>query len=111
MVPPSPAPTSAPDPPAVVSYSSASTKGQSRSLIDAPKERRRFHLLRLAGAGDQWLLAELRAIAAAVRRGHDGAGMRRFIDFLSGSGTWNSLPQDKRSGLARLAVTVAENLT
>lgn len=54
-------------------------------------------------------LAAIRAIAATVRRDRAGAGMRRFVDYWSDSGTWNSLPQDKRFGLARLATTSAEN--
>ena len=68
-----------------------------------------FHLLRQDWAGRDWLLAEVQAIASAVARDRNGAGMRRFVDYWNGSGTWAGLPDDKRSGLARLAATVAEN--
>ena len=64
-----------------------------------------FHLLQQR----DWLLAEVQAIAAAVTRDRNGAGMSRFVDYWNGSGTWASLPEDKRSGLTRYAATVAEN--
>lgn len=68
-----------------------------------------FHLLRQDWAGRDWLLAEVQAIAAAVLRDRNGAGMSRFVDYWNGSGTWAGLPEDKRSGLAKLAATVADN--
>jgi pimeloyl-ACP methyl ester carboxylesterase len=68
-----------------------------------------FHLLQQGWAGRDWLLAEVQAIAAAVTRDRNGAGMSRFVDYWNGSGTWASLPEDKRSGLTRYAATVAEN--
>ena len=68
-----------------------------------------FHLLRLGTEGEQWLLSEVEAVAAAVRRNRDGAGMKRFVDYWNDPGTWESLSEDKRSGLARLAARVANN--
>jgi pimeloyl-ACP methyl ester carboxylesterase len=68
-----------------------------------------FHLLRQDWAGGDWLLAEVQAIAAAVLRDRYGSGMSRFVDYWNGSGTWASLPEDKRSDLPRLAATVADN--
>jgi pimeloyl-ACP methyl ester carboxylesterase len=68
-----------------------------------------FHLLRLGSTGEQWLLSEVEAVAAAVRRDRDGAGMRRFVDYWNHSGTWAGLSEDKRSGLARLAARVAND--
>jgi pimeloyl-ACP methyl ester carboxylesterase len=68
-----------------------------------------FHLLRMESAGEQWLLSEVRAVAAAVARDRNGTGMRRFVDYWNDSGTWAGLSEDKRSGLARLAARVAEN--
>ena len=68
-----------------------------------------FHLLRQDWAGRDWLLAEVQAIAAAVARDRNGSGMSRFVDYWNGSGTWASLPEEKRSGVAGCAATVAEN--
>jgi pimeloyl-ACP methyl ester carboxylesterase len=68
-----------------------------------------FHLLSQDWAGRDWLLAEVQAIAAAVGRDRNGTGMSRFVDYWNGSGTWAGLPEDKRSGLAGCAATVAEN--
>src|SRR5262245_34561117 len=68
-----------------------------------------FHLLRLGSAGEQWLLSEVQAVAAAVKRNRDGSGMRRFVDYWNDPGTWAGLSEDKRSDLARLAARVADN--
>ena len=68
-----------------------------------------FHLLRLDRAERDWLLAEVQAIASAVARDRHGSGMRRFVDYWNGPGAWAGLTEEKRSDLARLAVTVAEN--
>lgn len=68
-----------------------------------------FHLLRQDWAGRDWLLAEVQAIAAAVARDRNGGGMSRFVDYWNGSGTWVGLTEEKRSDLARLAATVADN--
>ena len=68
-----------------------------------------FHLLRLGSAGERWLLSEVEAVAAAVRRDRGGAGMRRFVDYWNHSGTWAGLSEDKRLGLARLAARVAND--
>jgi len=70
-----------------------------------------FHLLRLGSEGEQWLLSDVQGVAAAVRRHRGGAGMRRFVDYWNASGTWASLSEDKRSGLAGLAARVADNFT
>ncbi|HXV26052.1 MAG TPA: alpha/beta hydrolase [Alphaproteobacteria bacterium] len=65
-----------------------------------------FHLLRTDRESREWLLAEVQAIARAVACYRDGEGMRRFVDYWNGSGTWASLPEDRQSGLTRLAATV-----
>jgi pimeloyl-ACP methyl ester carboxylesterase len=68
-----------------------------------------FHLLRQDWAGRDWLLAEVQAIASAVARDRNGKGMSRFVDYWNGPGTWAGLSEEKRTDLARLARTVAEN--
>jgi pimeloyl-ACP methyl ester carboxylesterase len=68
-----------------------------------------FHLLQEDWAGRDWLLAEVQAVAAAVVRDRNGGGVSRFVDYWNGSGTWASLPEDKRSALVSCAATVAEN--
>lgn len=60
-----------------------------------------FHLLR---GHDPEALAEIEAVAADVGRalasGDYFEGMARFVDYWSGSGAWETVPPEKRPGLA-----------
>lgn len=64
-----------------------------------------FHLLR---AHEEIALAEISEVAAGVARalasGDYLGGMARFVDYWSGPGAWNGVPDEKRIGFAvRLA--------
>jgi pimeloyl-ACP methyl ester carboxylesterase len=71
-----------------------------------------FHLLKTA-TDDAHLLDEIRAVADAVARGVISGdyrgGMRSFIDYWSGHGSWDKLPEAKKAQFAELAVYVAHH--
>ena len=68
-----------------------------------------FHLLQNGKPAERGALAEVLAVAEAVRRG--GQGMARFFDYWNGPGAWDALPDEKRSGLAKLADSVIRNFS
>jgi pimeloyl-ACP methyl ester carboxylesterase len=72
-----------------------------------------FHILRAAEGGDARLLDEVRAVADAVDHGvisgDYAGGMRAFIDYWGGPGSWQSLPDDRKAQFAQLAVYVAHH--
>jgi pimeloyl-ACP methyl ester carboxylesterase len=71
-----------------------------------------FHLLKTATV-DAHLLDEIRAVADAVARGVISGdyrgGMRPFIDYWSGSGSWDKMPEARKAQFAELAVYVAHH--
>jgi pimeloyl-ACP methyl ester carboxylesterase len=71
-----------------------------------------FHVLKEA-KGEAHLLDEVRAVADAVNRGvicgDYCSGMKTFIDYWSGAGSWNALTDEKRAQLAGLAAHVAHH--
>lgn len=72
-----------------------------------------FHLLGALGAAEPDLLDEVRAVAAAVNRGvlcgDYRGGMRTFIDYWSGAGSWDALPEARQARFADLALPVAHH--
>jgi len=66
-----------------------------------------FHVLRAAEGSDARLLDEIRATTDAVNHGvicgDHASGMPIFIDYWGGSGSWESLPDDKKAQFAQLA--------
>lgn len=72
-----------------------------------------FHILKSAEQPDAHLLDEIRAVAEAVNRGvicgDYGSGMKRFIDYWGGAGSWESLPDDRKAQFGHLAVHVAHH--
>lgn len=72
-----------------------------------------FHILKGAAGGDAHLLDEIRAVADAVSHGvicgDYASGMRTFIDYWGGAGSWASLPDDRKAQFAQLAVYVAHH--
>ena len=71
-----------------------------------------FHLLKRAIGGIR-LLEEIRTVADAVNRGvicgDYHSGMQTFIDYWSGAGTWESLPEGKKTQFAELALHIAHH--
>jgi pimeloyl-ACP methyl ester carboxylesterase len=72
-----------------------------------------FHILRGAEGSDAHLLDEIRAVADAVNHGvicgDYASGMQTFIDYWSGPGSWQSLPDHKKAQFAQLAVYMAHH--
>ena len=72
-----------------------------------------FHILRTAEGSHAQLLAEVRTVAETVNRGvicgDYRGGMATFIDYWSGPGSWESLPEAKQAQFAHLAVLVAHH--
>jgi pimeloyl-ACP methyl ester carboxylesterase len=72
-----------------------------------------FHILRGVEGSDAHLLQEIRAVADAVNHGvicgDYAGGMQTFIDYWSGSGSWQSLPDAKKTQFAQLAVYMAHH--
>ena len=72
-----------------------------------------FHLLVDRDSKDRALLREIRAVAIAVRCGvlldDPEPGMRRFVDFWNGRGSWDRLPEASRQPLLACAPQVARN--
>lgn len=72
-----------------------------------------FHLLGPAGIAERALLDEIRAVATAVNRGVLGGdyrgGMRSFIDYWSGAGTWDAMAEGRQARFAELALHVAHH--
>jgi pimeloyl-ACP methyl ester carboxylesterase len=72
-----------------------------------------FHILRAVEGSDARLLHEIQAVADAVNRGvicgDYATGMRTFIDYWGGRGSWESLPDDKKAQFAQLALHVAHH--
>jgi pimeloyl-ACP methyl ester carboxylesterase len=67
----------------------------------------------LLHAGEPVLLDEIRAVAAAVNRGvlcgDYRGGIRPFIDYWGGAGTWDALPEARQARFAALALHVAHH--
>jgi pimeloyl-ACP methyl ester carboxylesterase len=72
-----------------------------------------FHVLKEVDASEAPLLDEIRAVAEAVNRGvicgDYASGMQTFIDYWGGTGSWDSLPEDKKAKFMQLAVHVAHH--
>ena len=72
-----------------------------------------FHILKTVEGSDAHLLDEVRAVAEAVNRGvicgDYRSGMETFIDYWGGAGSWESLPEVKKTQFAHLAVHVAHH--
>jgi pimeloyl-ACP methyl ester carboxylesterase len=72
-----------------------------------------FHLLRTADDGYAKLLSEIRAIAEAVNRGvlcgDYRGGMATFIDYWGGAGSWECLPDTRKTQFADLALHIAHH--
>jgi pimeloyl-ACP methyl ester carboxylesterase len=72
-----------------------------------------FHILKTAKGGDAGLLDEVRAVAEAVNRGvicgDYRSGMRTFIDYWGGAGSWDGLSEDRKAQFADLAVHIAHH--
>lgn len=72
-----------------------------------------FHLLKALPQGEAHLLDEIRAIADAVNHGvitgDYRRGIRTFIDYWGGKGSWESLSEPKKARFAELAVHVAHH--
>jgi len=64
-----------------------------------------FHLLRNGSAGERTLFREVENIARTVTRAVEGgdrwSGMACFVDYWSGTGTWESMPHAARAQLSR----------
>ena len=86
---------------------SAPERLQSLTLIEPSC----FHLLK--SARDGALLDEIRGIAGAVNHaivcGDYCSGMRTFMDYWGGRGSWDALRAERRAQLAQLAVHVAHH--
>lgn len=72
-----------------------------------------FHLLDAMGAGETALQDEIRGVAQAVSRGvlsgDYRGGIRTFIDYWSGEGAWDALPEARQARFAALSVHVAHH--
>src|ERR1051326_7344538 len=68
-----------------------------------------FHLLREGGSARPSVLAEIEALAAEIpwALGEPSVGMRRFVDYWNGDGTWFRLPPDRRAQVASRIHAVA----
>jgi pimeloyl-ACP methyl ester carboxylesterase len=70
-----------------------------------------FHLLRVGDVADAEALDEISAIAGGVRRalvsGDYLAGMRDFVDYWCGRGTWSALASDRQASMATRLAKVA----
>lgn len=70
-----------------------------------------FHLLLGGTSVDEALLREITAVAAdvnrALRSGNHWAGMSRFVDYWSGKGTWDGMPEEVRAKLTACLAKVS----
>jgi pimeloyl-ACP methyl ester carboxylesterase len=72
-----------------------------------------FHLLGAHGIAELALLDEIRAVAGQVNRGvlsgDYRGGMRTFIDYWSGAGTWDAMTEARQARFAELGLHVAHH--
>lgn len=74
-----------------------------------------FHLLRDGSRVDKGLFAGIEEIADALAAGSESGnpepGMRAFLDFWNGAGTWKQLPEKAKQKYGRLANQVVEDFS
>lgn len=69
-----------------------------------------FHFLQSGDPAEQAMFDRISQISNAVSDSHiagcSARGMRTFIDFWNGTGTWDGMPQQTREGLSTLAPSI-----